>query len=142
MTKPPAVPNLVEVPAEDSLDRPDPAEQRWHGADLGGVAGPPLEAGPQIGISAVELDRAAAHVDAIMLAALLALAAPSEPAAHLRALAMLRAALAGSQDLAVASNRHRQPRVQVEVRPTPPPVPQIGMDALHAAALAAIQEED
>ena len=131
MTKSTPGPALAEASfTEDSRGEPVPAGERRHSADPGGDAG----------ISAAELVAATANVDALMLTAMRALVAPSDSAGCLGALAMLRAAVAGTQDLPLAAMRHRRPE-----RPTPKPVPlwhPIDPDLAAAAAAVLAAQED
>ena len=134
VTKSTTLPDLAGVPAEDS-----PGEAAAAGSEApGGGTGHLTDPQPQ-GISADELTRAAVHVDALALAALRALAAPSDPAGHMDALARLRAAVMGGHDLAIAATRHRRPEPTIEpvsLPRDPDPDPDL------AAALAALSQED
>ena len=106
----------------------------------GGGTGQPVSAPEfEAGISSAELDRAEARVDALMIAALRALAAPSDEAGHLSALASLRACVAGRQDLATAAARHHRP--EPTITPVRPPwTPDPTLAAAAAAVLAKLED--
>ena len=106
----------------------------------GGGTGQPVSAPEfEAGISSADLARAEAHVDALMIGALRALAAPSDEAGHLSALASLRAAVAGGQDVAIAQNRHARP--EPTITPVRPPwTPDPALAAAAAAVLAKLED--